>query len=138
MYVLNLSAIESLYISRNNQQQYLECQQYASFFGPLPAKYRHLTREQFTAATGMMLLDPSKARSCPGGISVTVVATESAPTRKVTPRIIVEAVRRGWPVVNYGWMASCIQHQTVQPLEEFSINAQNLLLRVKPKLAVSS
>ena len=76
----------------------------------------------------MMLLDPSKARSCPGGISVTEVATESAPARKVTPRIIVEAVRRGWPVVNYGWMASCIQNQTVQPLEKFSINAQNLLL----------
>ena len=68
----------------------------------------------------------------PPGVLVNVIATETVPTRKVTPRIIVEAVRRNWPVVNNGWMSACVHAQSVQPLERFSINAQDLLLRVKP------
>ena len=89
------------------------------------------------SATGMRLLDASKARNCPAGVTVTVVATESAPARKVTPRIIVGAVRRGWPVVNYGWTQACVLQGSIQPLEGFTINAHNLLVRAKPKLAVS-
>ena len=119
-------------ISRNKQQWY------ASSLDCCQPKYKHLTREQFTAATGMMLrLDASKARSCPDGISVIVVVTESTLTMQVTPRVIAEAFRRGWPGW-HRWMASCIQNQNVQPLEEFSIKTRNLLLRDEPKLALSS
>ena len=113
-------------------------EQYVSFFGPTPTRYKSITREQFLDVTGFKLLDASRAKNCPPGVSVTVIATETAPTRKVTPRIIVEAVRRNWPVVNYGWMSACVHARSVQPLEQFSINAQDLLLRVKPKLAVSA
>ena len=82
----------------------------------------------------MRLLD---ARNCPADVTVTVVATESLTARKVTPRIKVEGVPRGWPVVNYGWTQACVLQGTIQPLEGFTIDAHNLLVRAKPKLAIS-
>ena len=104
----------------------------------MPKKYKNMTRDQLLSATDMTELDVSKARSCPEGISVVVVTTENAPSRKITPRILIEAVRRGWPVVTYDWMASCINKNSLQSFDNFSIDSSQLLMRVKPNSGVST
>ena len=99
----------------------------------MPKKYKNMTRDQLLSATDMTELDVSKARSCPEGISVVVVTTENAPSRKITPRIHIEAVRRGWPVVT-----SCINKNSLQSFDNLSIDSSQLLMRVKPNSAVST
>ena len=109
---------------------------YVSFFGQLPKKLASM-RNQFLEMTDNVHLDASKASSCPDGIPVLVIASAKAPERKVTPRILITAKRRGWPVVSHQWMDACLKAKTVVPHNEYLIDYSQLKLRVTSIKAVS-
>lgn len=110
---------------------------YVSFFGQLPRK---LASEQarFLEVTEQTQLDASKANTCPDGIPVVVVASAKAPQRRITPRILITAKRRSWPVVSHAWMEACLQAGEVVPLSQYLVDYSELQLRVTTIKAVSS
>ena len=106
---------------------------YVCFFGQGP---KNVSKEAFLLSTGMAPLDLAKASSCPEGISIVVVAPVNVSQRKVTPRILISARRRNWPVVSYSWVADCTKQNSTLPLDPYLIDYSHLQLLVKPRSGV--